>query len=187
MKSVTCELCGGNELIKDDGLFVCQHCGTKYTAEEARKLIIDGPVTVEGIAGADNLLKRAKEFERQRDIDRAEEYFNRVLDLDPDNSEAKAAVARLEKTVTTPNLFIEFAPATSGMTLENVFVDDSLIFNIKAGQTKQYTLQCGTHRIGTGTFKCKNPYVVYIRTRRTRYRMLITAGSFKTSFQVFEC
>ncbi len=33
-----CELCGKTEFVKEDGMFVCQGCGTKYTPEEARKL-----------------------------------------------------------------------------------------------------------------------------------------------------
>ena len=33
-----CELCGKTEFVKQDGMFVCQGCGTKYTLEEARKL-----------------------------------------------------------------------------------------------------------------------------------------------------
>lgn len=31
MKQLACEMCGGVDLIKSDGYFVCQHCGTKYT------------------------------------------------------------------------------------------------------------------------------------------------------------
>lgn len=47
MKALVCELCGGNELTKeDDGFFHCVHCGTKYTVEAARKLMIDGVVQV---------------------------------------------------------------------------------------------------------------------------------------------
>ncbi len=34
-----CELCGGSNLVKTDGLFVCQQCGASYTSDEAKKLI----------------------------------------------------------------------------------------------------------------------------------------------------
>lgn len=37
MKLLKCEMCGGTELVKQDGLFVCQQCGCKYSVEEARK------------------------------------------------------------------------------------------------------------------------------------------------------
>ena len=36
MKAVTCELCGSNDIIKIEGYFVCQHCGTKYSIDEAK-------------------------------------------------------------------------------------------------------------------------------------------------------
>ena len=41
-----CELCGKTEFVKEDGMFVCQGCGTKYTPEEAKKLPAS-PVQVE--------------------------------------------------------------------------------------------------------------------------------------------
>ncbi len=46
LKAIVCELCGSNELIKEDGLFRCMYCGTRYTLEEARKLFVDDTVTV---------------------------------------------------------------------------------------------------------------------------------------------
>lgn len=40
MKKLQCELCGGIEIVKvADNMFQCQHCGCKYTADEARKLL----------------------------------------------------------------------------------------------------------------------------------------------------
>ena len=38
MKQLTCEMCGGVDLIKQDGVFVCQNCGMKYSVEEAKKM-----------------------------------------------------------------------------------------------------------------------------------------------------
>ena len=34
MKEFTCEKCGSNDLVKEDGLYVCQHCGTKYKPDK---------------------------------------------------------------------------------------------------------------------------------------------------------
>ena len=48
MKKLQCELCGGNELLKDGDYFVCQHCGTKYKTEDAKKLFVEGKVDVSG-------------------------------------------------------------------------------------------------------------------------------------------
>jgi len=41
MKKIVCEMCECTEFIKEDGLFVCQECGCKYTVEEAKKLMQD--------------------------------------------------------------------------------------------------------------------------------------------------
>ncbi|MDE6174226.1 MAG: hypothetical protein K2F88_01530, partial [Duncaniella sp.] len=31
MKALTCEMCGSTEIIRENGLYVCQACGTKYS------------------------------------------------------------------------------------------------------------------------------------------------------------
>jgi uncharacterized Zn finger protein (UPF0148 family) len=41
-------MCGGTDIIKKDGVFVCQTCGTKYSIEEAKKMIVEGNVDVSG-------------------------------------------------------------------------------------------------------------------------------------------
>lgn len=46
MKRLTCEICGSTDLIKQDGVFVCHECGTKYSVEEAKKLMAEGIVEV---------------------------------------------------------------------------------------------------------------------------------------------
>lgn len=41
MKQLTCEMCEGTNLIKIDGSFTCQSCGTKYSVEEAKKMMLE--------------------------------------------------------------------------------------------------------------------------------------------------
>lgn len=41
MKILVCEVCGGNELIKKEGVFKCMNCGMNYSLEEVRKLLAD--------------------------------------------------------------------------------------------------------------------------------------------------
>lgn len=48
MKALVCEMCNSNDLVKQDGCFVCQCCGTKYSVEEAKKMMIEGTVDVSG-------------------------------------------------------------------------------------------------------------------------------------------
>ena len=70
MKQLTCEMCGGTDLLKQDGVFVCQTCGCKYSVEEARKMmgeVSSTPVEVKNAAQLENLLNLAKSsFESQR-------------------------------------------------------------------------------------------------------------------------
>jgi uncharacterized Zn finger protein (UPF0148 family) len=91
MKAMVCEMCGSNDVVKADGVYVCQHCGTKYTTEEARKLLVEvsGPVNVVGVATPDNLLDRAQEFLDKGDGEKASEYVNRALDIDAQYERAR--------------------------------------------------------------------------------------------------
>ena len=54
LKKLACELCGSEEFLKDEGLFVCQTCGCKYTLEEARKLMNDNMVNTTTTVKVDN-------------------------------------------------------------------------------------------------------------------------------------
>ena len=61
MKQLTCEMCGSTDLMKQDGVFVCQSCGTKYSVEEAKKMMVEvgGAVEVKNAAQLENLLNLA--------------------------------------------------------------------------------------------------------------------------------
>lgn len=104
MKQLTCEMCGGNDLVKQDGVFVCQHCGTKYSVEEAKKLMIEGPVEIKGdvkVSGvAANLTKAKRAFEQLElgDIDKAERAYEAILEDDNDNFLAYLGMASIENT-----------------------------------------------------------------------------------------
>ena len=91
MKRLTCEMCGSSDLIKENGVFVCQNCGTKYSVEEAKKMMVEGDVNVTGTVKVDNsesFLKRAELFLRDKKWDRAYTYFEKALDANPENPKA---------------------------------------------------------------------------------------------------
>lgn len=103
MKQLTCEMCGSTDLLKQDGVFVCQSCGCKYSVEEARKMMIEGTVDVSGSTvfidntkQIENDLKRAKQYENEGDSFSAAEYYNKVLDAEAENIEAKEGLTRLK-------------------------------------------------------------------------------------------
>jgi len=94
MKIINCELCGSNQIIKQEGVFVCQHCGTKYSIEEAKKMMVEGTVEVTGSVRIDNsgklekALKNARRARNDNNSELAEKYYEEVRDIDPDNWEA---------------------------------------------------------------------------------------------------
>jgi hypothetical protein len=94
MKAIKCELCGSNEVIKQDGLYVCQHCGTKYTVDEAKKLMIEGTVNVEGTVKIDdstelkNLYEIARRARNAENYEDAGKYYDSILAKNPKDWEA---------------------------------------------------------------------------------------------------
>lgn len=90
MKRLTCEMCGGTDLIKQDGVFVCQSCGTKYSVEEAKKMMVEvaGTVEVKNAAQLENLLKLAHSSYDSQNYAQAEEFCNQAIAMDDKTYEA---------------------------------------------------------------------------------------------------
>ena len=85
MKALTCEMCGSTNLIKEDGVFVCQSCGTKYSVEEAKKMMVEGTVSVKGTVTVDNTgsignyLVMASNASQAGNYAEAESYCNKII------------------------------------------------------------------------------------------------------------
>lgn len=95
MKRIECEMCGSTDLVKKDGIFECQSCGLKYSAEEIKKMMIEGTVDVSGstvkvdkTGSLKNMLVLAKRAKKEGNTEEAKKYYNMVLMEDPDNWEA---------------------------------------------------------------------------------------------------
>ena len=95
MKQLKCELCGGTNLVKQDGMFVCQDCQTKYTVEEAKKMMLDSgdsedPIAVEVDTSKElqNLYVLARRAREDGNSEKAEEYYNQILMKDASSWEA---------------------------------------------------------------------------------------------------
>ena len=102
MKQLTCEMCGSTELVKQDGYFVCQTCGTKYSVEEAKKMMIEGTVEVEGTVKVDSsdelknlyILARRSLYENYKqsstwiNTNEAVKYYEQIIVRDPNSVEA---------------------------------------------------------------------------------------------------
>lgn len=113
MKQLTCEMCGSTDLIKQDGVFVCQTCGCKYSLEEARKMMVEGTVEVTGTVKVDNsaaianYLKLAQSALDASNQKEAEDYANKIIELAPRHSEAwliKGEAAGWQSSAANPRL-----------------------------------------------------------------------------------
>lgn len=128
MKALVCELCNSNDIVKQDGFFVCQHCGTKYSLEEARKMILEingpvevkGTVTVDNSAQVENFLSMVKNAYESRDIDGVMKYTDKVLEIDPANYEAwvyRAKMACWGSSIDNPKLAQSYTAAKKAIEL----------------------------------------------------------------------
>lgn len=95
MKQLVCEMCGSTDLIKQDGVFVCQNCGTKYSVAEAKKMMIEGTVDVTGstvrvdnTSNIENYLKLAENAFSANNNKEAESYSNKILEINPNHYKA---------------------------------------------------------------------------------------------------
>ena len=149
MKKLTCEMCGGTDLIKQDGVFVCQSCGCKYSVEEARKLMIEGTVDIQGTVVIDhtdekrqkveNYLSMCKNAHDALDTASVVEYSDKILEIDPNNYEAWAYRAlscgwksslndmKTGQVITAAQKALELAPEEKRYELaENIYTQGKL-------------------------------------------------------------
>ena len=112
MKKMTCEICGSTEIVKNNGIFECKECGTQYSVEEARKLL--GENNKSEVAREDktveNCLTLARNAYQSSNLKEAEEYANKAIIVDPENSEAwllKGLAAAWQSTVARSRM-VEF-------------------------------------------------------------------------------
>ena len=89
MKKMVCDLCGSGEFTKDDeGLFVCDYCRTKYTPQQAKKMMVEGVVRVDRTDEVEKLISLAKSSLEHQNPEEAYDYASRALEIDTENWEA---------------------------------------------------------------------------------------------------
>jgi alpha-tubulin suppressor-like RCC1 family protein len=91
MAAITCDICGGNLSMDASGDFaVCESCGMKHTKDrvKAKAQEITGTVAISNIAGLESLMKRGKLALEDSNWKQADEYFDKVLDIDPEYAPA---------------------------------------------------------------------------------------------------
>lgn len=93
MKQIVCEMCNSTDFLKEDGMFVCQGCGMKYSVAEAKNLMVEveGDAPKASSANNDkiaNMLTLAQNAIEQGNNSQAEDYANKILELN--NAEPQA-------------------------------------------------------------------------------------------------
>ena len=95
MNRIVCEACGSTDIVKQDGLFVCQYCGCKYTVEEIKKILIEGSIKVDESEKVKNWYRLAEDAYANSNWNEAYLYYLKVLEVRPDDwvSTAKKGLA----------------------------------------------------------------------------------------------
>ena len=88
MQAIKCEMCNSIDVVKDGDYFVCQSCGTKYTVEAAKKLMLEGTVKIDNSEFVQKYLANARRARQKEDWKETEKYYNMVEQNDPTNIEA---------------------------------------------------------------------------------------------------
>jgi uncharacterized Zn finger protein (UPF0148 family) len=113
MVKIVCEMCNSNEFAKVDGMLVCQCCGTKYSVEEAKKLMVEDAGSAQDAMLVGNssqvskyleAARRAKAKENWADTER---YYSLVEENDPTNMEAifYSAYAKVRSSFMVNDIF----------------------------------------------------------------------------------
>ena len=123
MKAITCELCGSNQFTKVEGFFQCEHCGTRYTPDEAKKLIVSGTVEiVTGESEKHRLLKNAESLIKIHQIDEAGTIYRKIVDEYPD--ETKAWVGLIQIILEYNKNFLHGKVTQGGYTYQTRYIFD---------------------------------------------------------------
>ena len=90
MIELKCPNCSADiELDDSREIGFCRYCGTKILIESCKNKI-------NGIASVENLLLRAEQFFSEKNYPKAREYFNKVLDIDINNTTAKLGLEKID-------------------------------------------------------------------------------------------
>ena len=98
MSLFKCKMCGGDlEIAEGVTIAECEYCGTKQT------VIKESVVTSSSNTNIEPLLKRAFMFLEDGEWDNANEYCEKVLDIDPENARAYLGKLMAELNVDKPD------------------------------------------------------------------------------------
>ncbi len=118
MKKMVCEICGSQFIKKENGVFVCQECGTEYSLEEAKGLLqeveSEGGKVVVSASNDKNEIKVVSENDKY--------ILLKKLSIWASALEAIESFEELEFDATKPNIWI--MSVVDYLSIESVFPDN---------------------------------------------------------------
>lgn len=153
-----CPNCGGFLAVNSThDAAVCQFCNAPFIVEKAiinYNVAVNGNVSVETAnitvssgPTVSSLLTRANDYFAAKDFSKALEYYDRVLDLDPTNDEAKTQIATIKKPHGN-NLIITRADTyLLSLRKATISLDGHEIGNLKNGGSAEYCIALGKHQL----------------------------------------
>ena len=142
MTALKCKMCGGNLLVTKGGKIAnCEFCGTMQPYLESNSENTDG------------LTKRGYLFLEEKDFSKADSYFEKALDENPENSEAyvgkvlaalhKASLEEINDITVNLNEFKDFERALR-------FADEnekSILKHLKEEADRRFLIECFVIRL----------------------------------------
>ena len=155
MKPLVCEMCGSKDVIECNGMFLCQSCGPKYSAEEIRNLY--------------ELARRAKEA-KNNEI--AAKYYDMILIKDPSSWEANFFAVYFKAMTCKPGEIESAATAVSDCIYATFALIRDHVADTEARRQAVVEVKENAHAISRILFNAaRNRFDKIDASIRTRYQM----------------
>ena len=131
MAVLKCKMCGGDlNVVADTTVVECEYCGTKQTVSKTRDEIVN------------NLFNRANNLRLKCEFDKAEQVYEKILDIDNTDSEAHWGLVLCKygiEYVEDPKTYSR-VPTCHRTLFESVISDNDYLLAIKNADQEQKTL-----------------------------------------------
>ena len=88
MKAIKCSMCGSVDLIKQGDYYICQNCGTKYSDEDIKRIIVSGKIKVDNSEIVENRYLLARQAIVNGEYKEACKYYGLIRETVPSDWEA---------------------------------------------------------------------------------------------------
>lgn len=90
MAALVCDLCGGKLIMGSGGIATCDSCGMEHSADRMKEKVqeIKGTVRVDNSHMIENYLEMANRAYGSSNNKEAENYCNKIIEIDPNNYQA---------------------------------------------------------------------------------------------------